>query len=105
MMNGVSSAKIGPLAGRGVEAASGDYERYFDVDWQRCCHILNPRISWLARGPSGTVIAGGCPVTGTLSPTAALKGSDGIAWVATLDFCHIFMDENGRFGGTVNDQA
>lgn len=53
-----------PLA-RGGLATSGDYERYFEHDGQRYCHILDPRSGW--------------PVTywrsiSVLAPTALMAG-------------------------------
>ena len=85
----------------GALATSGDYERFIEVDGQRYCHILDPRTGWPARGLSSvSVIASECLVAGSLSTTAMLKGRDGIAWLNSLGVRHVFMDEDGRVGGT-----
>ena len=90
----------------GALATSGDYERFIEVDGLRYCHILDPRTGWPARGLSSvSVIASECLVAGTLSTTAMLKGRDGIAWLKALGVRHIFMDEEGRVGGTEMDRT
>ena len=34
------------MLGTGALATSGDYERYFELDGVRYCHVLNPRTGW-----------------------------------------------------------
>ncbi|MCO6430090.1 MAG: FAD:protein FMN transferase [Deltaproteobacteria bacterium] len=59
----------------GALATSGDYERYFEVDGHRYCHILNPKTGWPADGfQSVTVCSDLCLVAGTVSTTAMLLG-------------------------------
>ena len=90
----------------GALATSGDYERFIEIDGQRYCHILDPQTGWPARGLSSvSVIANECLVAGTLATTAMLKGRDGIAWLKALGVRHIFMDEDGRVGGTEMDRT
>ena len=90
----------------GALATSGDYERFIEADGQRYCHILNPHTGWPVRGLSSvSVIADECLVAGSLSTTAMLKGRDGIAWLNALGVRHIFMDEDGRLGGSAPDRT
>ena len=61
--------------GRGCVASSGDYERYFEQDGKRYCHIINPLNGQCAQGVAGvSVIAPHCVMAGTITTTALLKG-------------------------------
>jgi thiamine biosynthesis lipoprotein len=89
----------------GALATSGDYERFMEVDGQRYCHILDPRTGWPARGlASVSVIASECLVAGSLSTTAMLMGGGGVPWLEAIGVRHIYMDEDGRIGGTEMDR-
>ncbi len=35
---------------------SGDYQRYFDLDGKRYCHLLDPRTAWPARGTQAVTV-------------------------------------------------
>ena len=61
---------------RGALATSGDYERFFEVEGRRYCHILDPRTGWpVANGcQQATVIAATCLQAGVLSTTAFVLG-------------------------------
>ena len=60
------------LAG-GAVATSGDYERYFELDGVRYCHILDPRSGMPVRHwQSVSVIAPLCVVAGSCSTIAML---------------------------------
>jgi thiamine biosynthesis lipoprotein len=86
---------------QGALATSGDYERFFEVDSRRYCHILDPRTGWPAHGlASVTVIADRCLVAGSLSTAAMLKGKDAATWLQGLGVRHIVIDENGKYCGT-----
>jgi thiamine biosynthesis lipoprotein len=51
----------------GALATSGDYERFFEVDRQRYCHILDPRTGWPVQGwQSISVVAPACLAAGTI---------------------------------------
>ncbi|RPH67001.1 MAG: FAD:protein FMN transferase [Burkholderiales bacterium] len=59
---------------RGALATSGDYERYFELDGLRYCHILDPRTGWPVRHwRSVTVLAPLAIAAGSLSTIAMLK--------------------------------
>jgi len=58
---------------QGALATSGDYERFFELDGRRYCHILNPRTGWpVARWQSVSVIAPVCLAAGALTTIAML---------------------------------
>jgi len=67
---------------QGGMASSGDYERYFEQNGERYCHILNPQtgrpVSYWA---SATVLAPSCLLAGTLSTIAMLKEGAGEGWL------------------------
>ena len=67
---------------RGGMATSGDYERYFELNGQRYCHLLNPHtgrpVSYWA---SVTVLAPGCLLAGTLSSIAMLREAAAADWL------------------------
>ena len=67
---------------QGGMASSGDYERYFERDGKRYCHILNPVTGHPAsHWASVTVIAPSCLLAGTLSTIAMLKEEAGEEWL------------------------
>ena len=64
-----------PLS-RGGLATSGDYERFFERDGKRYCHILNPRSGWpVDYWQSVSVLAPLCIAAGAYATTAMLKES------------------------------
>lgn len=83
-------------------ASSGDYERFFDLDGQRYCHLLNPVTGWPVSGlMSVSVGADTCLGAGQASSIAMLKGREGPAWLEQRKLDCIWVDENGRLGGTL----
>jgi thiamine biosynthesis lipoprotein len=74
----------------GALATSGDYERYFDIDGKRYCHILNPRTGmpvthWQSVSVAAPlcVVAGGCATIAMLrgAGAAAFLDAQGVAWL------------------------
>lgn len=85
---------------KGGLASSGDYERFFEVNGERYCHLLDPRTGWPVRGLAGvSVVAASCLVAGSVASMAMLKQSEGIEWLAGLGLDCCWMDEQGRQGG------
>ena len=61
---------------RGAVATSGDYERYFEKNGERYCHILNPRTGYPVTGIQGvSVLAESCLVAGSFCTVAMLFGA------------------------------
>ena len=59
---------------RGALATSGDYERFFELDGKRYCHILNPETGWPVQGwQSISVVAPLCVAAGAVSTIAMLQ--------------------------------
>jgi thiamine biosynthesis lipoprotein len=86
----------------GALATSGDYARCIEAGGKRYSHILNPRTGWPATGLSSvTATAAQCMVAGSLTTIALLKGREGIHWLAAMGQPHLWMDEEGRNGGTL----
>jgi thiamine biosynthesis lipoprotein len=66
----------------GALATSGDYERYFECNGRRYCHILDPRSGWpVAHWASISVAAPACVAAGALSTIAMLKGEHAPAFL------------------------
>ncbi len=84
----------------GALATSGDYERFFEVDGRRYCHILNPRTGYPAIGlQSASVMAPLCLVAGSLSTVAMLKGEAGCAFLDEQAFSSLRVDAQGVLTG------
>ena len=66
----------------GALATSGDYERYFEVDGRRYCHLLDPRSGWPVNyWQSVSVIAPTCAAAGAACTIAALHQREGEAFL------------------------
>jgi len=74
----------------GALATSGDYERYFDLEGRRYCHILDPRSGMpVTHWQSVSVVAPLCVVAGSCATIAMLRGAgapafldaQGVAWL------------------------
>ena len=58
----------------GAMATSGDYERFFERDGRRYCHLLDPRSGWpVAHWRSVSVVAPLCVLAGACATIAMLK--------------------------------
>jgi thiamine biosynthesis lipoprotein len=77
-------------------ATSGDYERYFEHEGRRYCHVLDPRSGWPAQGwQSVSVAAPACLAAGAISTVAMLKGSDALAFLREQAVDFLAVDAAG----------
>ena len=66
----------------GALATSGDYERYFEIDGQRYCHILNPKPGMpVTHWQSISVVSPLCVVAGSCATIAMLLEAGGAAFL------------------------
>jgi thiamine biosynthesis lipoprotein len=82
---------------QGAVATSGDYERYFERDGRRYCHILDPHSGWPVEGlASVTVLAPVCVVAGSLATLAMLHGPDGNDFLRGQGVPALTIDGDGQ---------
>ena len=80
----------------GAVATSGDYERFFDIDGRRYCHILDPRTGMpVAHWQSVSVVAPLCVVAGSCSTIAMLMGAAGEGFLAQQGLDYIAVAPDG----------
>jgi FAD:protein FMN transferase len=77
-------------------ATSGDYERYFELDGKRYCHVLNPLTGWpVTHWQSITVLAPNTTMAGALATIAMLKGERGLAWLDSQNVSYLAVQHDG----------
>lgn len=82
---------------RGALATSGDYERYFELDGQRYCHILDPRTGMPVRHwRSVSVMAPMAIAAGSCSTIAMLKQQGGLNFLNASDMGYLTVDDQGQ---------
>jgi thiamine biosynthesis lipoprotein len=78
-------------------ATSGDYERYFERDGVRYCHVLDPRSGWpVSAWRSVSVVAPACLAAGALTTVAMLKGEEALAFLAAQGVGYLAVDAGGQ---------
>ena len=81
---------------RGGLATSGDYERYFERDGQRYCHVLDPRSGQpVTHWRTVSVVAPMAVVAGNCTTIAMLKQADGLDFLRQTGLSFFAID---RFG-------
>lgn len=82
----------------GALATSGDYERYFDLDGQRYCHILDPHSGMpVAAWRSVSVLAPLTVVAGGHATVAMLKQAIGLNYLDSAGVPYFSIDAGGHF--------
>ncbi|HQU63644.1 MAG TPA: FAD:protein FMN transferase, partial [Nitrosomonas sp.] len=86
----------------GALASSGDYERCITVNNIRYGHVLNPKTGWPVRTMAAvSVVSDYCVVAGSASTIGMLMEERGPDWLLELGLPHMWVDVNGRIGGTL----
>ncbi|MBT3812511.1 MAG: FAD:protein FMN transferase [Gammaproteobacteria bacterium] len=90
---------------QGALASSGDYERCIVVNNQRYGHVFNPRTGWpVSHLAAVSVVSELCVVAGSAATIAMLKESLGTQWLAQLGLPYLWVDVQGKSGGSLLDQ-
>ncbi|HEX7641050.1 MAG TPA: FAD:protein FMN transferase [Burkholderiaceae bacterium] len=81
----------------GALTTSGDYERYFDLDGRRYCHILNPKTGMpVETWRSVSVLAPLAVAAGSYSTIAMLKGDGALAFLEESNLAYLAVDREGK---------
>lgn len=82
--------------GHGALATSGDYERSFEVDGRRYCHILDPRTGWpVTHWRSVSVVGPACLAAGALTTLAMLMGDGAHDFLRSQGVAFLTVDAAG----------
>ncbi|MES2129626.1 MAG: FAD:protein FMN transferase [Pseudomonadota bacterium] len=81
----------------GALATSGDYERFFEQDGQRYCHILDPRTGHSVNcWRSVSVLAPVAIAAGSYATIAMLKQEAGLAFLQESGLAFLAIDRDGQ---------
>ena len=81
----------------GALATSGDYERYFEHEGLRYCHILDPRTGWpVQHWQSVSVTAPLCIAAGALTTIAMLLGPAALPFLQAQGAAYLAVDAAGQ---------
>ncbi len=84
-----------PVASGGL-ATSGDYERFFECDGKRYCHILDPRSGMpVSHWRSVSVLAPVAIAAGSYATIAMLMEADGLAFLEQSGLAYLAIDRDG----------
>lgn len=80
----------------GAIATSGDYERFFELNGCRYCHILRPRSGWpVDYWRSVSVQAASALQAGSLATVAMLKEAQALPFLAQQNVSYLAVDQQG----------
>jgi FAD:protein FMN transferase len=83
---------------RGALTTSGDYERYFELDGKRYCHVLDPRTGFpVTYWRSVSVLAPLTIVAGSCSTITMLKQNNGLDFLRDTGMNYLAVDHLGEF--------
>jgi thiamine biosynthesis lipoprotein len=86
----------------GALATSGDYERFFELDSRRYCHLLDARSGWpVDHWRSISVAASLCTVAGSCSTIGMLLGPAAAGFMAEQQVQWFGIDAHGVLHGTL----
>jgi thiamine biosynthesis lipoprotein len=81
----------------GALATSGDYERFFELDGRRYCHILNPQtLQPATHWQSISVVAPVCTAAGAITTIAMLKQAHALDFLASQGVAWLGIDQAGQ---------
>ena len=81
----------------GALATSGDYERFFEADGNRYCHIIHPRTGYpVTYWRSVTVVAPLAITAGSCTTIAMLKGAEALAFLDESGMGYLAVDQSGK---------
>jgi thiamine biosynthesis lipoprotein len=81
----------------GALATSGDYQKYFEIDGIRYCHIISPKTGYPVRyWRSVTLLAPLSITSGTYTTIAMLKEAEGLDWIKESNFPYLAIDFNNN---------
>lgn len=81
---------------QGALATSGDYERFFELDGKRYCHILNPKTGMpVSYWRSVTVLAPLASAAGAMSTIVMLLQEQGLDYLQNSGFAFLAVDHSG----------
>ena len=82
-------------------ATSGDYERYFDLDGHRYCHLLDPHTGMpVTHWRSVSVMAPLCVVAGSCATIAMLLGGKALPFLEAQAVAYFAIDSAGDTHGS-----